>query len=194
MLKGLIRCDTCGATLTLQSALHTPSLQCHNYARGNCHVSHGISVKKAEKAIIDYLEMAKVSGVFTIAEPEQKEVSEKEKDLNIILRNEKLKLERIKKAYQDGIDTLEEYKANKSAVLLSIERIEKSIEKQKKAGTKGTDLKTQRAIIQNKISDVLKVIKSDNISAAAKNEALRTIIKTITYNKSASVLEVLFHE
>lgn len=194
MLKGLIRCDTCGATLVLQSALQTKSLQCHNYARGSCHISHSISIKKAEKAIIDYLEMAQVSGVFTIAEPEHTNSSEKEKDLTTILGNEKLKLERIKKAYQDGIDTLEEYKANKTATLDSIKKIEKSLEKQKKADAKGTDQKNQRAIIQNKISKVLKVIKNDNISASVKNEALRSIIHTITYNKSASELEVLFHE
>ncbi len=194
MLKGLIRCDTCGATLVLQAALKTQSLQCHNYARGSCHVSHSISVKKAEKALIEYLEMAHVSGVFTIAEPKRSNYSEKEKDLNTILRNEKLKLERIKKAYQDGIDTLEEYKANKTATLDSIKKIEKNLEKQKNAGTKGTDQRSQRTIIQNKIHDVLKVIKNENISASAKNEALRSIIHSITYNKSACELEVLFHE
>ena len=36
MLKGMVRCSNCGATLTMQ-AKHN-GLQCHNYARGACKV------------------------------------------------------------------------------------------------------------------------------------------------------------
>ncbi len=194
MLKGLIRCNTCGATLTLQSALKTPSLQCHNYARGSCAVSHSISVKKADQAIIDYLKQAEISGVFSVAEKNASVTTEQEKDLARILSNERLRLERIKQAYQDGIDTLEEYKANKTAVLASISKLEKALEKQKKASAKGTDLSKKKTIIQNKISNVLKTLNNEHLSAASKNEALRSIIESITYHKPSSTLEVLFRE
>lgn len=194
MLKGLVRCNTCGATLTLQSALNTPSLQCHNYARGNCNVSHSISLKKAEQAVIEYLQQAAISGIFNVAEKNDSIYNEQEKDLQKILSNERLRLERIKQAYQDGIDTLDEYKINKTAVLASISKLEKAIEKQKKAGTKGTDLSKKKAIIQNKISKALKVITNEHLPASSKNEALRSVIQTITYHKPSSTLEVLFRE
>lgn len=194
MLKGLVRCDTCGATLTLQSALKTPSLQCHNYARGQCHVSHSISLRKAENAIIDYLRQAALTGTFTVVPSINHNDEEKKKDLKKILANEYLRLERIKQAYQDGIDTLEEYKTNKTAVMTSIEKLEKIISKQKKADTKGIDINKQKAIIQNKITNVLSIITDAAQPPSAKNEALRSLIHSITYNKPSSTLEVLFRE
>lgn len=38
MLKGLVRCSNCGATLTMQA--RNNGLQCHNYSRGACKVSN----------------------------------------------------------------------------------------------------------------------------------------------------------
>ncbi len=43
------------------------------------------------------------------------------------LERERMKLERVKAAYADGIDMLEEYKHNKSEVLASIAELESKL-------------------------------------------------------------------
>jgi len=53
MLRGLVRCSNCGATLTCSS--RGASLQCCRYARGQCAVSHSISIKKLENAVLQQM-------------------------------------------------------------------------------------------------------------------------------------------
>ena len=60
MLKGLVRCGCCGGTLTMSSVVSGKSkirtLQCHNYSRGQCTVSHSVTMPKLTTALIAGLE------------------------------------------------------------------------------------------------------------------------------------------
>ena len=49
-LYGLLRCGSCSSLVTPLSAT-SPYLQCSSYSSGKCHVSHCISVKRAETAV-----------------------------------------------------------------------------------------------------------------------------------------------
>lgn len=53
MLRGLVRCSCCGATLT--QARKGRTLQCCRYTRGQCTESHSISLKKLNTAVIQKL-------------------------------------------------------------------------------------------------------------------------------------------
>lgn len=53
MLRGLVRCSRCGATLT--QARNGRTLQCCRYTRGQCTESHSISLKKLNTAVIQKL-------------------------------------------------------------------------------------------------------------------------------------------
>jgi DNA invertase Pin-like site-specific DNA recombinase len=65
MLKGLMKCSNCGATLVYNQRGN--SVQCHNYsAQRGCTVSHSISLRKAEPIIIDALKTACESLEFRI--------------------------------------------------------------------------------------------------------------------------------
>lgn len=55
MLKGLVRCGNCGATLVYVGTKY-PAMQCHQYARGVCKVSHSLSIAKANRVVIDKIE------------------------------------------------------------------------------------------------------------------------------------------
>jgi hypothetical protein len=77
-LKGLVRCSACGATLIMAYApkeVKNRSMQCCNYNRGSCHVSHSVVVKKLESAIIDGLRQAVGSQSFAMLprKPQQTE-------------------------------------------------------------------------------------------------------------------------
>ena len=185
MLKGLVRCSECNSTLIAINS-KSPSLQCHSYARGTCKVSHSITVKKANEAIISYLENAAITGNFNLSLSETNQIdSENQTDYTRLLENEKIKLNRIKLAYQNGIDTLEEYKSNKAKILENIKKFEKLQTK--------VPAKIKKKDYSNKIFNVLKILRDKNQSEAIKNQALRSIIKKIIYNKSQQTFEIYFY-
>lgn len=187
MLKGLMKCSNCGATLVMLST-SCPSMQCHNYNKGTCTISHCISIRKANNLVIQYLKNASVDETFIVKSIKKRQTEEKT-DYNKMLKNEQNRLERIKKAYQNGVDTLDEYKINKEEILKNIKFIQGKIQKQN-----CSELKTNKKEFQKKITKVLEIIEDEYQTEKSKNEALRTIIEKIIYNKSTKTLEIYFYE
>ena len=174
MLKGLMRCSACGATL-VHTATACPSLQCHNYSRGSCHVSHAISIRKANQAVLSYLKSLLEKDAFTVT-PLSKQPSSSDMDYEKLLKNEEQRLKRIQNAYMDGIDTLEEYKANKTRILAEIEQL-----KAQQAAQNSAPSKQDINAYKKKIAQVIQVIEDDKIDEESKNTALRTIISKHTF-------------
>ena len=183
MLKGLVRCDTCGATLTKLSTA-TPSLQCHNYSRGSCHTSHCISLSKLNPLIINALKTAVNTLNFDV-EVKSNSGSPDFVVLSKMLDNEKKKLAKVKLAYEEGIDTLEEYKLNKTRITANITKIEKDLAKQTK--------KPSKEDIAKKIADVLRIVESPTADESVKNAALRTIISKIVFCKPGNDVRIFFY-
>lgn len=183
MLKGLVRCE-CGATLTMAST-QCPSMQCHEYARGGrCKTSHSLSIAKANRLIIEELEKSIKTQTFTIVP----HISNQTNDINYgeLIKKEKTKLSRCKDLYLNGIDTLEDFKKNK-------EIIEEQIKKYENETKKILSKMPSKHIFTKNIKDVVKTIKSVNITENEKNIALRTIIDHILFNKAENRLEVFFY-
>ncbi len=185
MLKGLVRCSDCGATLIAIST-KSPSLQCHNYARGTCKTSHSITIAKANAAIIDYLENAAITGDFNFVSADGEQRKDSATDYSKLIENEKIKLKRITLAYQNGIDTLEEYKINKAKIIKNIENLEK-MDRRK------PEPKIDAEAYRKKIFEVLKIIKHPKQKELDKNKALRSIIQKIVFNKPKNTFEVYFY-
>lgn len=181
MLKGLVRCDSCGATLT-QSAKGV-GIQCHNFARGTCKVSHYISLSKINKAVLEALESSIEHMDFNIT-PKSINVSSSVPDIDKLIANEMKKLERVKSAYENGIDTLEEYKANKTKIQQTIKKLQAESPQPKESFNKKAYAK--------KASSVLDILKSD-VSEKAKNEALRTIIDHIILHRPDTSIDIVFY-
>lgn len=184
MLKGLVRCDICNATL-VRSSTKEPSLQCHNYSRGSCKVSHNISLKKANKAVIDALGSFAKNLNFEVQPIEQKATSEVQVTEKMI-DNEKRKLQKVKEAYEQGVDTLEEYKENKARIQSNIKTLEASMQKK--------EPKTDKKKYAKKIVNVLDIITSPDTSEEMKNRALRSIISKIIFVKSSNEFQIYFYE
>lgn len=188
MLKGLVRCDTCGATLVMQST-KCPSMQCHNYARGSCGVSHSLSISKANKAVIEALETAVSTLQFTI-EPAAAKSESPGLDFDKLIGSERNKLKKIKEAYLSGVDTLEEYQQSKAEIQETIDRLENE---QKASQEKADCNKVSKKEFSRRVINVLDFIKSPDVSEQAKNEALRTIISKIIYVKPENRLDIIFY-
>lgn len=184
MLKGLLRCSNCGATLTHLST-KCPSVQCHNYARGSCTVSHSLSISKANRAVIDGLRDAVETLSFRF-DPDK--IESPQKDFEKLLAREEAKLERAKAAYLNGIDTVEEYGKAKSNIQKNIDAIKAEAAKAKASDDK---LEIDATAFSASVQDVLDVLESD-CSEKEKNDALRSVISYIVYDKPNQNLVIYF--
>lgn len=181
MLKGLVRCSSCGSTLTQTS--RNVGIQCHSFAKGTCKVSHYISLPKINKAVLEALGSSIEHMNFNIT-PKSINVSPSVPDIDKLITNEMKKLERVKSAYENGIDTLEEYKANKTKIQQTIKKLQAECPQPKESFNKKAYAK--------KVSSVLDIIKSD-VSEKAKNEALRTIIDHIILHRPDTSIDIVFY-
>jgi DNA invertase Pin-like site-specific DNA recombinase len=193
MSKGLIRCSSCGGTLAMATIgksvkNKTPRFQCCNYNQGRCHTSHSIAVPRIESAILDGLRQAVDTQQFTISPERKTEVEKAVPDYAKLIATEGKKLERAKSAYLAEIDTLEEYKHNKAEIE---QRIAELIEER----DKGTPQETfDTSAFANKVIGVLEYLQDDKVSLEAKNEALRTIVDKVVYDKAAENVAIYFYE
>ena len=114
-LSGLLRCSVCGATLSLAGSGSYRYFQCWKYSKGFHKGSQSLSAAKAEAAVCDYFDRILAGADFTYT---VRNISDqKESDELDLLRQEldqiAVKEARVKLAYENGIDTLEEYKENR---------------------------------------------------------------------------------
>ena len=191
MLKGLVRCSSCGATLAMSSATSgkakVRTLQCHNYSRGQCNVSHSVTIPKLESALLAGLEMAIGEKKFDILPIKPKRATPTEIDYNKLIEVEERRLARAREAYLAEIDTLEQYKEHKIAVEARIKELEAKRDK-------GNVEKIDIDAYTKKVEGILEFIKSDTATPKAKNEALHTIIETMVYEKAKNNLAIYFHD
>ena len=185
MLKGLVRCSNCNSTLIMVNT-KSPTLQCHSYGRGICKISHSITVEKANAAVISYIENAVISGEMNfVNEDGTQKQGLPDTDYKKLIENEKAKLNRIKLAYQNGIDTLDEYRINKAKITETIEKYENM------SKTKAPKFDKQEYI--NKVLAVLRIVRDHTQDEQSKNSALRTVVQRIEYRKRTNNFEVYFY-
>ena len=163
-------------------------MQCHKYARGQCRVSHSLSISKANNLVIDYLEDCVARSVFPVAP--QAVPKKSGPDYEHLIAVERVKLRRVLEAYEAGIDTLQEYAAKKARLSAGIAELERqAAEAEQKTRDETIDPMSYR----KKVLDVLAVVKDPSTSEAEKNQALRSIISYIVYDKPARSLAVFFY-
>lgn len=183
MLKGIMRCD-CGSTLTHLST-KCPSMQCYRYTKGDiCKVSHSISIDKANKIVIEALQECVRKAEFNITPREEQKSGI---DYDALIKKERIKFDRAKEAYLSGIDTAEEYKENKTAIQKSIDALE--AEKAREQAPPPVDMDA----FSDKVKDVLSTITNPDTSEAAKNQALRSILTKIVFQKPQNNFALFFY-
>lgn len=191
MLKGLVRCSSCGGTLALASAVSGKAkirtLQCCNYSRGACHTSHSITMPKIEAALKEGLRKAIGTKVFTIAPRQANKTNPSLIDYDKLIAVEERRLERAKEAYLAEIDSIEQYAQSKKEIT---ERIDSLIARRDKEIVKAFDVDSFAA----KVTGVIEFIERDDVTDRAKNEALRSIIEKVVYEKAKGNLAIYFHD
>ena len=182
MLKGLVKCHSCGATL-----IYSPKnngYQCHRYAKGICDTSHYISAPKLNKMVIEELRKTWGSEDINI----EFEKTQKERiDYDKLIYNQKLKLQRIRNAYEDGAYTLSEYKTSKDAILDQIDKYERLKEEARRK-----DAKEEAAQLPGTVANLVEILENPHVPDDAKNQALKIIIDKIVLTKPENEIKVYF--
>ena len=192
MLKGIVRCSSCGGTMAMSAVVSgktkTRTLQCCNYSRGSCKVSHSITMPKVEKALIEGLEQVIETKQFNIVPKAPKKTEAASIDYDKLIAIEERKLERAKQAFLAEIDTIEQYAQNKEEITVRINALVA------KRDNEAPITEINPDDYAKKVIEVLNIIKSDDASETAKSEALHTIVDKVVYEKAKGNLAIYFHE
>ncbi|MBE6949694.1 MAG: recombinase family protein [Ruminococcaceae bacterium] len=183
-LSGLLYCSNCGAALTYAAAHN--GFQCYKYSKGTCKVSHYVSARKLEAAVLSAVEQVTVTESFV------KDITRMQPVNNVIDYSPQLSrletmLERAKRAYTEGIDTLEEYSANKKRIVAEIEEIKLKETEQQVA----VDLAPVEEVRQT-FDGVVALLKSD-CSKEEKHRAIAGIVEKIIYKKADDSIDIFFY-
>lgn len=197
-LGGLLKCSACGRTLSTSRQVDKRygrtyfHFQCYGYLKGKCSVSHSISEKKIVPYILDairrVLDTQEIEFEIkqAIAPDHQSEYDLLARALDKISHKEN----RIRQAYRDGIDSLEEYKENKEIIHRERLDLEQRLAQLSQLKTPQVDCKKE---LLHRVASVYDMLLDEEIPMIRKNEALKSIIEKIIYHKSENRITIFFY-
>lgn len=195
-LSGVVKCPACGRTMTANTIRNNTRVyshfRCYGYTKGKCMANNSISSIKLEPAVLESIKTVLDSGKITYRKIESK--TDDTVDLKTILEDQikkiDVKLQRIKEAYMNGIDTMEEYKENKQAVQEEKQHLEKQLSeiKEEKSNNKDDD---EDMLLR--VKNVYDILSSDSVDATTKNDVLRSVVEKIIYEKDKDLLKVYYY-
>lgn len=196
-LSGLLKCPSCGRTMIAKTMYRKSNgdtyayFTCYGLSKGKCMAKNSVSSIALEPIVISALKDALETNdiTYTLIKQTPENQIDEETFLKEQLSNLQMKERRIKDAYRDGIDTLEEYKENKNYLLKEREEIEKRLQEQKQTVSVSDG---QKQMLSN-IKNVYEMIVSDKFTDQEKNEALKTIIEKMVYDKENDTLKIYYY-
>ena len=182
-LSGLLKCSICGATLSYTGNNKCPYFQCWKYAKGFHKVSTALSVKKAEEAVINYFEQILDGAEFTYvckrkAIDHSQQIEQLQKEIDRLTMREA----RIRDAYENGIDSLEEYKVNKERLVS--DRLELTAALNQLLQEAQTEVPDQTEVLKE-IRSITDVLKNPDVNYEEKGNLIRSVVEQIVYDKES---------
>lgn len=155
-LVGIFKCGICGGTMVNCGGY----FYCGNKIKGTCAGNGGVKAERLEREVLELIKNFKcVPDVcFVPVNPQN--------TFDYRINEERERLRRVKLAYENGADSLEEYKENKKRIQTNINQLVKERD----------ECKILEKPSERCIADIL---ESENISAAEKSEAVRTVFDRI---------------
>ncbi|BCJ98077.1 recombinase family protein [Anaerocolumna chitinilytica] len=189
-LSGVVKCAHCGRSMIASKVKHSQYMHfsCNGYAKGKCKYCNSISESKLLPFIFDTL-----TKVITTGDVEYSVIRKREEIPEYLLLEQQLlklieKEKRVKNAYLNGVDTLEEYKQNKTLIQKEQESIQAQIDADKARYTEDT-----KPDMLSRIRSVNDIIHNNNIDNITKNKAIKSVIEKIIFNKEEGLLDVYFY-
>lgn len=195
-LSGLVKCPACGRTMIAKSVSRKTKenycyFTCYGYTKGKCLAKSSISSLVLEPAVLNSIRSVLDSGDITyryIAPETDINVDE-----NLILQEQlksvENKMNRIKEAYRNGIDTLEEYQDNKRLIQKERDGLLEQLEQLKpKLAPENHDSE-----MLERVHSVYDILSSPDYDDAKKNALLKSIVEKIVYDKTTDTLKVYYY-
>lgn len=179
-LSGILKCNTCGATLCYSQNSCYAYFICWKYSKGYHPESCSISAKLAERAVLDYIKIVMNGKQYDYKVIKRKSsldsIDSIQKELDKISISEL----RIKNAYEASVYTLEEFKESR-------ERLQS---KRKKLESLLSQAQPQDETVNNqeRIQNIYDTLTSDSISYEEKGMVIRTVVDSITYDKASNTM------
>lgn len=174
-LQGIVKCGTCGATMSRGGN----GMNCSGYIHGLCRVSHFVTEERLEKMIFAAIRHQMTTLQFQVTDHRNRTPADEETArLQLRLKREEEILKRQKAAYAAGVDTLEEYKENRRIAEQRMERIRVQLSKRK------PEKKFDKATFAKENLAKLDIIERKDTPPALGNEMLRTFVHRVTFHKS----------
>lgn len=193
-LSGLLKCSVCGATMSYNGGGKSRPdavFACWKYAKGLHKESCSVTVAKAERIVIRSLEKILETGNFEydrIPRPASEQDSSQKAAIEVKLERLALKEERIRSAYENGIDSLEEYRTRKEQLLKERAELEAEL-----ASLEPADCSPVPSLeeLLERVKTVHDLLCSPDVDFETKGTALRSILKFIVFDRKADWFE--FH-
>lgn len=195
-LSGVMKCPACGRTMIAKAVKSSGKVlyyfTCYGYSKGKCAAKTSISAAKLEPVVLSAVLRAFQSEElpYDAYAPQHSLPDQSEKKrLTDLLSRIDMKEQRARDAYMNGIDTLEEYKHNKDVLKKERSRLE---EKLRLSEQNQIAPEEQKRLMLERIKNVCGILQSD-ADAVEKNEALKSIIEKMIYDKDTDTLEIYYH-
>lgn len=186
MLHGLVKCSDCGASLSMSA--RGQGLQCIRYTKGQCKVSHHISVKKLNEMVLSTIEACFTGGMFhVIVKNAQPSAEITEIDIAALIEKEQQKYARIKEAYESGVYTVEELRESRQLIDDRIKALQAQLVK-----PQHTEKALRKKIIdENK--NAIQTLRDPSVSEEEKNTLLHSFVDRIIFDRKSTSIRVVFY-
>lgn len=190
-LSGILKCSSCGASLGFNS--RGGYFQCWKYCKGMCSISHSVSVKIIESNVIAGLKASVLSHDMKYNLPQKQNQNDFKDELHLLNKQYKKLLEkeqRIQDAYENGIDTLEEYSVKKARIHGEKKSLEEKIHSLPSPPVSpGSYMETKKTYDSLYAAEFL---SRPDIDYEKKGTALRSVVQKIVYDKEKEHLDFFF--
>lgn len=198
-LSGVMKCHTCGRSLSTSvhkdkryGRIYT-NFQCYGYMKGKCSCSHQISEKKLVPEVLQGIKDI-LDGNAKLEFRIIKRAEDKDQYAIDILKARISDIDkkeaRIKQAYRDGIDTIEEYKENKKILAAERDDLQKRLDALSCAGSNKSN--TDEQVIE-RLKNVYDIITNDSIPMIERNKAIKSIVDHIVYDSEKGELSIFLY-
>ena len=184
-LSGIVQCSECGCSLVFSKPHYW---KCNGYTKGACKFSQHVRDDLIKEAIISQL----CEDIKSTSEISYKKLSVSGSGTDTIdtlsqhaAKAEK-KLERLRNAYLDGIETVTAYKRIKSTIENELAGIKSQIEQ---AANAAQDIHAD-VEIKSIITSIREILISGTAENFQKNNAIKSIVDTCTFNKAENLLVI----
>jgi len=180
-LSGIMKCAYCGGGMNhFYDKNKNAFYRCSKNSNGCCNYSNCLGIKKLELIAIQSLEMiTKNNNLSEYTNFTKKNDISQLESLNIALKKIQNRLERHKVAYSNGVDSLEEYRANKEKC--AHEEIIISEQIKTLSADEIADEKVDH--FKETVKNLIETLLSDAQTIEQKSNAIKPIIDRIVIDK-----------